>query len=129
MVFLSTYLGIKFPKGTEFFLLLRAAIFRKGYPTLNPLEFNPDRWSDLDDETYRLQSNLFLSFGGGPRICPGQYLATTEMVYVLAYAISSFDLKHFPQLPSSPSPVEVAGVVVWQKDFYPMFVERKLNEE
>jgi cytochrome P450 len=122
-------LGITFPKGTEFFLLLRSSLFRKGYPTPNPLDFNPDRWTGLDDETYRLQSNLFLSFGGGPRICPGQHLATTEMLYVLAIAISCFDIRHFPQLPSSPGPVEVAGMAIWQKHFYPMFVDRHLKKE
>lgn len=104
--------------------MLRSGLFRDNYPTPNPMDFNPDRWVGLDEKTYKLQTSISLGFGAGPRICPGKNLAQVEMVYALAYAISAFDLKLFPRLPSSPSPVEVASATTFHKNFFPMFLER-----
>ena len=47
--------------------------------------FNPDRWNDL-----KVPPWAFLPFGGGPRICPGQQLAMTQMSYAIAKLVTAF---------------------------------------
>ena len=49
--------------------------------------------SDLDSEapmSANAASNQF-AFGGGPRLCPGRYLALTEMTHLAAMALTRFD--------------------------------------
>jgi cytochrome P450 len=48
----------------------------------DPEEFYPDRWTE--EFTNRLPKYAYFPFGGGPRICIGNYFATMEIVLVLA---------------------------------------------
>ena len=47
--------------------------------------FRPERWATL-----RPQHWSYLPFGGGPRVCPGQQLALTEIGYCIIKILQSF---------------------------------------
>lgn len=51
----------------------------------DPEAFRPERW--LDGSTANLPRNVFLPFGGGPRICVGNHFAMMEAVLVLATVV------------------------------------------
>ena len=61
----------------------------------NPKEFNPDRW--LDEASARADwihtPNSVLSFGSGPRVCPGRSLAFYEMQLVLTMLAKDFEFE------------------------------------
>lgn len=48
--------------------------------------FRPERWAGLRPPPWN-----FLPFGGGPRVCPGQNLALTEISYALVKIVGAFD--------------------------------------
>lgn len=48
----------------------------------DPEAFRPERW--LDGSTAKLPKNVYLPFGGGPRICVGNHFALMEAVLTLA---------------------------------------------
>lgn len=47
--------------------------------------FRPERW-----ETLRPPHWAYLTFGGGPRVCPGQNLALTEVAYTIVKILQTF---------------------------------------
>ncbi|CAJ0952507.1 unnamed protein product, partial [Mesorhabditis belari] len=51
-------------------------------------EFNPDRWMNTTAE----QSQAFVAFGQGPRMCVGQRLGLTEMKMGIAKVLLNFDV-------------------------------------
>ncbi|MCL7041506.1 hypothetical protein MKW94_005335 [Papaver nudicaule] len=65
----------------------------------NPSEFRPERFLSSDKVGVDLygQSNEFLPFGTGRRMCPGINLALQMMHYVLARLVQGYELK-----PASP---------------------------
>ncbi|KAI9195737.1 hypothetical protein LWI28_017636 [Acer negundo] len=48
--------------------------------------------------------NFYLPFGAGPRLCPGQHLALTELKLVLSTVISKFSFSVSPEYRHSPVP-------------------------
>ncbi|CAL1375634.1 unnamed protein product [Linum trigynum] len=87
--------GYTIPKGTIVYLNAYAL---HTDPQLweDPLEFKPDRFLGVEDDTkFDFQGNnfQFLSFGSGRRVCPGQPLAVNTLKYVLATLLHSFDWK------------------------------------
>lgn len=58
----------------------------------DPEKFVPERWSD-EDTIKSLPKYAYLPFGGGPRICLGATLATTEQLFVTATIARQFKLK------------------------------------
>ncbi|KAF2233437.1 cytochrome P450 [Viridothelium virens] len=48
--------------------------------------FKPERWEGLRPPPWS-----FLPFGGGPRVCPGQNLALTEISYALVRIVEAFE--------------------------------------
>lgn len=57
--------------------------------------FKPERW-----ETLRPIAWSYMTFGGGPRHCPGQQLALTEVAYTIAKIVETFEMveNHDPVL-------------------------------
>jgi cytochrome P450 len=55
-----------------------------------PLAFRPERWL-ADDASHG--KRVATPFGGGPRMCPGRYLALTEMKMLLAMLLSRFEIE------------------------------------
>jgi len=60
-----------------------------------PDAFNPARWTDAQAQQAVSGGarRAFMPFGGGPRFCPGRYLALLEAKMVLCTVLASFDLK------------------------------------
>ncbi len=59
----------------------------------NPEAFEPERW--LDDAPNPLSSEAkraAMPFGGGPRMCPGRYLALLEMKMAMSMLLATFDM-------------------------------------
>jgi len=56
-----------------------------------PLAFRPERWLAECSEAPSAK-RFTLPFGGGPRICPGRYLALQEIKLALAAVLAHFDL-------------------------------------
>lgn len=79
------------PAGTMIMLLLRTAATD---PTQfeNATTFQPERWLE---EGVRANSpkRATMPFGGGPRLCPGRYLALHEIKMVMTALLRNFDVK------------------------------------
>lgn len=61
-----------------------------------PHEFKPERWSEEDKDLPRY---AYFPFGGGPRICIGNYFAMIEIVLLLATIGQRFRLKAADERP------------------------------
>ena len=59
------------------------------WPGATRNDFQPERW--LSEEGNR--AGGWLPFGGGPRLCPGQQLAWTEIKLMLATVIRGYNLE------------------------------------
>ena len=60
----------------------------------DPLAFRPERWGD--ESISRLPKYAYFPFGGGPRLCIGNYFATMEAVLILATIARRFRLRLAP---------------------------------
>lgn len=75
--------------GTLVLCLLRQA----GLATVGvDRRFVPGRWLKRDDPNERSLRTTVRSFGAGPRMCPGRYLALLEMKSVLAALLRNFEI-------------------------------------
>ncbi|HEX6182478.1 MAG TPA: cytochrome P450 [Pyrinomonadaceae bacterium] len=59
-----------------------------------PLAFRPERWGE--EAAAKLPKYAYFPFGGGPRLCIGNYFATMEAVLVLATIARRFRLRLAP---------------------------------
>ncbi|MDB5946960.1 MAG: cytochrome [Ramlibacter sp.] len=86
--------GIDVPAGTLIMCLMRpAAVDARNFPA--PLEFDPARWiKGAGAAAHSLGSSkrVVMPFGAGPRICPGRYLALTEIKMVMAMLLANFEI-------------------------------------
>ena len=60
----------------------------------DPLAFRPERWGD--ESISRLPKYAYFPFGGGPRLCIGNYFATMEAVLILSTVARRFRLRLVP---------------------------------
>ncbi|MFS2137688.1 cytochrome P450 [Duganella sp. Dugasp56] len=88
------------PAGTVIFLLLRHASER-GCELAQPERFLPERWLEAagggGDDPGRKQ----FPFGGGPRFCPGRYLAMAEIKMAMSMLVKNFTLVREPDAPQA----------------------------
>jgi cytochrome P450 len=84
--------GIQIPAGTRLFLLHRYAGLQ-GVERAD--EFRPERWLD-DDELEAPDQKSFLTFGAGPRFCPGRNLAFLEAKTALGMIARNFEIELDP---------------------------------
>ncbi len=58
-------------------------------------QFSPERWLDENNPAMNATSakRVSMPFGGGPRICPGRYLALLEMKMAMATLLGRFDIE------------------------------------
>jgi cytochrome P450 len=91
--------GVLAPAGTMLFLLLRIAAEREGGLD-QPQRFMPERWlgegvagSPADP------SRKLFPFGGGPRFCPGRFLAMAEIKMVMSMLLRNFTFTLDPAAP------------------------------
>lgn len=90
-----TVCGTRIPAGTQLLLLLRQATRTAAGRSE---DFHPDRWLEDSEETRAPKS---LSFGAGPRFCPGRNLAFLEAKAALGMLARNFEL----ELDESDGPV------------------------
>lgn len=66
-----------------------------------PLSFRPDRWLGEEGKTEQAGAakRVLMPFGGGPRFCPGRYLAMLEISMVTAMLMKNF---HIERVGSEP---------------------------
>jgi len=85
----DTQIGdVQVPRGTLLWCAMRHDALRDAHFD-RPGEFDPTRW--LDDGVGNAK-RVTMPFGAGPRICPGRYLALTEMKMLLAMLLAHFDI-------------------------------------
>jgi cytochrome P450 len=82
--------GYHVPKGMQV-LAFPWVIHRDPRWFRDPLAFRPERWGD--ESNSRLPKYAYFPFGGGPRLCIGNYFATMEAVLVLATIARRFRLR------------------------------------
>jgi cytochrome P450 len=62
-----------------------------------PLLFNPNRWNPKNysenPEKFTKMESHFLSFGYGPRVCPGMYLSMIETIFAVLSFIDCYDFE------------------------------------
>jgi cytochrome P450 len=85
--------GTEIPAGTRLLLLHRRAGLRA---VERPGEFRPERWLEDDDELEVPDQKAFLTFGAGPRFCPGRNLAFLEAKTALGMIARNFEIELDP---------------------------------
>jgi cytochrome P450 len=86
----DTRLGdLQVPAGTMLWCAMRSDAL-KAQHFAEPQAFRPERW--LGDDAGH-GKRVATPFGAGPRMCPGRYLALTEMKMMLAMLLSRFEIE------------------------------------
>jgi len=98
-------LGRRFPAGTMLFPLFKVAMQRDmrdrfGWDDLE--EFRPERWLSPDGGIDRDKERAIMTFGGGPRVCPGALMAKKQMAVLLCSLLSRFGSIRFDESLSGP---------------------------
>jgi cytochrome P450 len=89
--------GFTIPAGTNVLLLTRFGSTQEA-SFARPTMFDPDRWLGKSDSQHR--SRGFLTFGAGPRFCPGRNLAFLESKTALAMLARNFEIELDPAAPA-----------------------------
>ncbi len=85
----SVVADIAVPAGSLVMCLLRpAAVDECHFPDAGG--FKPERWQH-DSSNHGSARRVVMPFGGGPRICPGRYLALQEIKMVMGMLFGTFD--------------------------------------
>jgi cytochrome P450 len=85
--------GFRVPKGMQVFAF-QWVVQRDPRWFADPLVFRPERWGE--EGVSRLPKYTYFPFGGGPRLCIGNYFATMEAVLILATIAQRFRLRLVP---------------------------------
>jgi cytochrome P450 len=85
--------GYRVAKGTQV-LGFQWVIQRDPRWFADPLAFRPERWGE--ESISRLPKYAYFPFGGGPRLCIGNYFATMEAVLILSTVAQRFRLRLAP---------------------------------
>jgi len=102
---MKTKSGVFVPKGTVVSYCTRSVHTNEKY-WKDPFAFNPLRWEKDPNPGY------YFPFGGGPRICPGRYLAKHEAMILLAKVAQKFS---WTLVPGEPEPIEVLAITLTVK--------------
>jgi cytochrome P450 len=92
----TTLADVAVPAGTLVWSLLRHdSVAEQYFP--QPGEFLPERWLEQiatsgEAGVLNASKRVVMPFGGGPRVCPGRYLALLEMKMAMAMLLSQFDI-------------------------------------
>lgn len=82
------------PPGMRLMLMMRVPALRADRFD-DPLSFRPERWLGHSDATSEPQRRM-TPFGGGPRMCPGRYLALADIKLFLATLMRNFTVTPMP---------------------------------
>lgn len=61
-----------------------------------PEQFRPERWLSAEDARLSAAKKALMPFGGGPRFCPGRYLALAEIKMVATMLARNFRIAREP---------------------------------
>jgi cytochrome P450 len=86
------------PAGTVIFMLLRHASERD-CELAQPERFMPERWLEGANGQGDDPGRKLFPFGGGPRFCPGRYLAMAEIKMAMSMLARNFTLERVPGAP------------------------------
>ena len=85
---------VSVPKGTFVACIMRPAGM-EGSSFKDPQAFRPSRWmkgGHAEGEGMMSAKRVVMPFGGGPRVCPGRYLALAEIKMVMSMLLSNFEI-------------------------------------
>ncbi len=85
--------GYRVPVGMQIFAF-QWVVQRDPRWFADPLDFRPERWGE--ESASRLPKYAYFPFGGGPRLCIGNYFATMEAVLILSTVARRFRLRLAP---------------------------------
>ncbi|MYM87094.1 cytochrome P450 [Rugamonas sp. FT82W] len=83
------------PAGTVIFLLLRQSSERD-CELAQPESFQPERWLEGANGGGDDPARKLFPFGGGPRFCPGRYLAMAEIKMAMSMLVKNFAIERVP---------------------------------
>ena len=87
--------GVRVPAGTGVWCVMRSDSVDARYFS-NPEAFEPQRWLDGGEASAGHAASsakrVSMPFGGGPRVCPGRYLALLEIKMAIAMLLTHFDI-------------------------------------
>ncbi|HEX2542853.1 MAG TPA: cytochrome P450 [Caldimonas sp.] len=92
------------PAGTVVWLTFRHDTMKEQFFP-DPAAFKPDRWLDPDARGLSSAKRVAMPFGGGPRICPGRYLALLEMKMAVVMLLGCFEVEDV-RTPDRDEPLE-----------------------
>jgi cytochrome P450 len=110
--------GYRVPKGMQVFLF-QWVVQRDPRWFKDPLAFRPERWGE--ESISGLPKYAYFPFGGGPRLCVGNYFATMEAVLALATIARRFRLR----LVSEAPPELIPAMSLRPKGGMPMRLEKR----
>jgi len=112
------------PAGTIVVSLLRHAV-AQDLALEQAQEFRPERWlnAQAGQEPCALEKKL-MPFGGGPRFCPGRYLALAQMRMLISMLMRNFEFRLRPDA----APVEECYTVTMKPSSLPLEVRRRSGE-
>ena len=84
--------GLLVPRGHLLFLMTRLCATSELHHE-HAQRFAPQRWLREPGESETDPRRSLFAFGGGPRHCPGRYLAMAEIKMVMSMALAGFDLR------------------------------------
>jgi len=103
---------VQVPAGTMLLSVMRHDSVSEQH-VRNAAAFSPERW--LDDTSQALNATsakrISMPFGGGPRICPGRYLALLEMKVAIATLLGRFDIASV-DTPDGQAPIEHMALTI-----------------
>lgn len=114
------------PKGASLIMNLTAVHHNSTY-YLDPEDFNPDRWLEIDDTNF----HAWLPFASGPRQCPARNFAIYEMRTLAAMLLRDWEWTlpvsslHQERIRNGPSPFALS----LPKDLDVDFIRRKYQME
>jgi len=85
--------GVELPAGSLVLCLMRPASLDPKHFS-SPLEFQPERWlAGAGNASAGSAKRVSMPFGAGPRMCPGRYLALSEIKMVVAMLLHRFTVE------------------------------------
>ncbi|KAG9295075.1 hypothetical protein G9A89_017869 [Geosiphon pyriformis] len=115
--------GCKFNAGTMFFANIQGIHCHNSHWS-NPKKFDPDRFMKNSESETKIEKNTFLPFGGGIRICPGRFMAMTEMKIVLITLFTAYEI----ELVNPKKPLEYSYRIVNQCKELKVYLRPKANQ-
>lgn len=110
--------GYTVPAGTDVFMS-QWVIHRDSRFYDDPLDFNPDRWTQEMEAS--LPKFAYFPFGGGPRRCIGEPFAWMEGVILIATIASRWKMRLVPRQKIVPQPL----ITIRPKNGVKMILERR----